>query len=123
MSSLILRDWGARYPTGLRSTSGSADAPVYPYQTRRDLERHLAITKETDDFTYPASSGKDLIYRRSLYTFWSADGRARPTCSNASNRQTCRVRSGTTSTPLHALTTLNDPTWVDGRAGLWPSEA
>jgi len=32
---------------------------------------------------------------------------------DAANRQTCRVRSATTSTPLHALTTLNDPTWVE----------
>jgi hypothetical protein len=32
---------------------------------------------------------------------------------DASNRQACRVRSATTSTPLHALTTLNDPTWVE----------
>jgi hypothetical protein len=32
---------------------------------------------------------------------------------DASNRQTCRVRLSNTSTPLHALTTLNDPTWVE----------
>lgn len=32
---------------------------------------------------------------------------------DASNRQACRVRLATTSTPLHALTTLNDPTWVE----------
>ena len=32
---------------------------------------------------------------------------------DSANRQTCRVRSSTTSTPLHALTTLNDPTWVE----------
>ena len=32
---------------------------------------------------------------------------------DASNRQTCRVRTEITSTPLHALTTLNDPTWVE----------
>ena len=32
---------------------------------------------------------------------------------DASNRQTCRVRQTATSTPLHALTTLNDPTWVE----------
>jgi hypothetical protein len=32
---------------------------------------------------------------------------------DASNRQACRVRPSTTSTPLHALTTLNDPTWVE----------
>jgi hypothetical protein len=29
------------------------------------------------------------------------------------NRQTCNVRASRTSTPLHALTTLNDPTWVE----------
>jgi hypothetical protein len=32
---------------------------------------------------------------------------------DSSNRQACRVRLETTSTPLHALTTLNDPTWVE----------
>jgi len=32
---------------------------------------------------------------------------------DASKRQACRVRSDATSTPLHALTTLNDPTWVE----------
>jgi hypothetical protein len=37
---------------------------------------------------------------------------------DASNRQTCRVRSSTTSTPLHALTTLNDPTWVEAARAL-----
>ena len=90
-------------------SGGSAGPPVYPYQPDAIWEA-LAITKERD-FTYPASSGNDL-YRRSLYTFW------RRTVSpanmfDASNRQTCRVRSTTTSTPLHALTTLNDPTWVE----------
>ena len=32
---------------------------------------------------------------------------------DASNRQTCRVRLAVTSTPLHALTMLNDPPWVE----------
>ena len=83
--------------------------PVYPYQPDAIWEA-LAITKERD-FTYPASSGNDL-YRRSLYTFWRRTvGPAN--MFDTSNRQTCRVRSTTTSTPLHALTTLNDPTWVE----------
>src|SRR4029078_13417409 len=82
-------------------------APVYPYQPE-EIWEPLAITKERD-FTYPASHGADL-YRRSLYTFW------RRTVSpanmfDAANRQTCRVRTAVTSTPLHALTTLNDATW------------
>jgi Protein of unknown function (DUF1553) len=107
MSSLILRDWALASAGLLDSRIGGP--PVYPYQPGAIWEA-LAITKERD-FTYPASSGNDL-YRRSLYTFW------RRTVSpanmfDASNRQTCRVRSTTTSTPLHALTTLNDPTWVE----------
>lgn len=107
MPSMILRDW-ALAAAGLldRRLSGP---PVYPYQPDAVWEP-LAITKERD-FTYPASSGRD-VYRRSLYTFW------RRTVSpanmfDASKRQACRVRSTTTSTPMHALTTLNDPTWVE----------
>ncbi|MFO0817278.1 MAG: PSD1 and planctomycete cytochrome C domain-containing protein [Pirellulales bacterium] len=107
MSSFLLRDWALAAAGLLNPKQGGA--PVYPYQPDAVWEA-LAITKERD-FTYPASSGADL-YRRSLYTFW------RRTVSpanmfDASNRQTCRVRSSTTSTPLHALTTLNDPTWVE----------
>ena len=83
--------------------------PVYPYQPDAIWET-LAITKERD-FTYPASSGADL-YRRSLYTFWRRTiGPAN--MFDASNRQTCKVRLAATSTPLHALTTLNDPTWAE----------
>jgi hypothetical protein len=88
--------------------------PVYPYQPDAIWEA-LAITKERD-FTYPASSGNDL-YRRSLYTFWRRTvGPAN--MFDASNRQTCRVRAATTSTPLHALITLNDPTWVEAARAL-----
>lgn len=105
--SLVLRDVAL-------SASGLLDLkmggkPVYPYQPDSVWET-LAITKERD-FTYPASKGADL-YRRSIYTFW------RRTIGpvnmfDASTRQVCKVRGGTTSTPLHALTTLNDPTWAE----------
>jgi hypothetical protein len=107
MPSLILRDWSLSAAQMLDPRI--AGAPVYPYQPDGIWES-LAITKERD-FTYPASSGNDL-YRRSLYTFWRRTvGPAN--MFDASNRQTCRVRQSTTSTPLHALTTLNDPTWVE----------
>jgi hypothetical protein len=107
MSSLILRDWALASAGSLDLRIGGP--PVYPYQPDAIWEA-LAITKERD-FTYPASSGNDL-YRRSLYTFWRRTvGPAN--MFDASNRQTCRVRSTATSTPLHALTTLNDPTWVE----------
>jgi hypothetical protein len=107
MPAMVLRD-GALAASGLidRRIGGP---PVYPYQPDAIWES-LAVTKERD-FTYPASHGADL-YRRSLYTFW------RRTVSPANmfdmaNRQTCTVRASRTSTPLHALTTLNDPTWVE----------
>jgi hypothetical protein len=107
MPAMILRDWALASSGLLDPRIGGK--PVYPYQPDGIWES-LAITKERD-FTYPTSSGTDL-YRRSLYTFW------RRTVSpanmfDASNRQACRVRQSLTSTPLHALTTLNDPTWVE----------
>src|SRR5262249_13655912 len=87
--------------------------PVYPYQPK-DIWDGLAITKERD-FTYPQSQGADL-FRRSLYTFWRRTV-APGNMFDASSRQACRGRPSTTSTPLHALTTLNDGTWVEaGRA-------
>ncbi len=107
MPSLLLRDWALSAAQLLDQRI--AGAPVYPYQPDGIWES-LAITKERD-FSYPASSGSDL-YRRSLYTFWRRTvGPAN--MFDASNRQTCRVRQSVTSTPLHALTTLNDPTWVE----------
>ncbi len=107
MPSILLRDW-ALSASGLLDLRVSG-APVYPYQPDAVWEA-LAITKERD-FTYPQSTGSDL-YRRSLYTFWRRTV-IPANMFDASNRQTCRVRSAATSTPLHALTTLNDPTWVE----------
>ena len=107
MPSLILRDWALASSGLLDPRLGGV--PVYPYQPEAIWEA-LAITKERD-FTYPASAGSDL-YRRSLYTFWRRTvGPAN--MFDTSNRQTCRVRSSPTSTPLHALTMLNDLTWVE----------
>jgi hypothetical protein len=107
MPAMVLRDL-ALAASGLIDLRRGGQ-PVYPYQPDEIWEA-LAVTKERD-FTYPASHGPDL-YRRSLYTFW------RRTVSPANmfdtaNRQTCTVRASQTSTPLHALTTLNDPTWVE----------
>jgi hypothetical protein len=107
MPSMLLRDWSLAAAGLLDRRVGGK--PVYPYQPDAIWEA-LAITKERD-FTYPASSGADL-YRRSLYTFWRRTvGPAN--MFDASNRQSCRVRPSATSTPLHSLTTLNDPTWVE----------
>lgn len=107
MPSMMLRDWALASSGLLERQIGGT--PVYPYQPEAAWEA-LAITKERD-FTYPVSTGEDL-YRRSLYTFWRRTVLP-ANMFDASNRQACRVRQVTTSTPLHALTTLNDPTWVE----------
>ena len=112
MPSMVLRDWALAAASMLDRRIGGA--PVYPYQPE-GIWDSLAITKERD-FTYPKSQGADL-YRQGLYTFWRRTvGPAN--MFDASNRQSCRVRSSQTSTPLHALTTLNDPTWVEAARGL-----
>ncbi len=60
---------------------------------------------------------EDKLYRRSLYTFWRRI--VGPTMFfDASKRQTCNVKSSITNTPLHALTTLNDITFVEAARAL-----
>ena len=107
MPSLVLRDIALATSGLLNAKMGGK--PVYPYQPD-DVWETLAITKERD-FTYPAGSGPDL-YRRSLYTFWRRTV-GPVNMFDVSVRQACKVRAGVTSTPLHALTTLNDPTWTE----------
>lgn len=80
--------------------------PVYPYQPEG-----MWLEFSYEKFSYTPSSGDDL-YRRSLYTFWRRTV-APPNMFDAANRQACTVRDGRTNTPLHALTTLNDPTFVE----------
>ncbi|HLK60412.1 MAG TPA: DUF1553 domain-containing protein, partial [Chthonomonadaceae bacterium] len=111
LSSLFLRDVALASSGLLVDKLGGK--PVYPYQPK-GIWDGLAITNERD-FTYPQSKGADL-YRRSLYTFWRRTV-APANMFDSSVRNTCKVRLTITSTPLHALTTLNDVTWVEaGRA-------
>ena len=107
LSSLLLRDVALASSGKLNLQFGGK--PVYPYQPL-DIWDSLAITKERD-FSYPLSSGEDL-YRRSLYTFWRRTV-GPGNMFDAGARQACKVRITITNTPLHALTTLNDETWVE----------
>jgi hypothetical protein len=112
MPSMILRDQ-ALAASGLLNPSVGGK-PVYPYQPK-GIWDGLNIS-EARNFEYPQSKGPDL-YRRSVYTFW------RRTVSpgdmfDSSSRQICTVRPSQTSTPLHALTTLNAVTWVESARSL-----
>ncbi len=54
----------------------------------------------------------DALYRRSLYTFWRRS-LGPPNMFDVADRQVCSVRPRRTNTPLHALTLLNDVTFVE----------
>jgi hypothetical protein len=59
----------------------------------------------------------EALYRRSLYVFWRRI--IGPTVFfDAATRQTCSVKTVTTNTPLHALATLNDVTYVEAARAL-----
>jgi hypothetical protein len=79
---------------------------VFPYQPA-GVWQDATFGKRT----YHPSSGNSL-YRRSLYTFWRRI--IAPTMFfDSASRQTCSVNINRTNTPLHALTTLNDTTFVE----------
>jgi len=59
----------------------------------------------------------ESLYRRSLYIFWRRIVGPTMFFDNAS-RQTCTVKPYLTNTPLHALTTLNDVTYVEAARAL-----
>jgi hypothetical protein len=60
---------------------------------------------------YKRDQGEKL-YRRSLYTFWRRI--IAPTIFfDTATRQTCTVKLSRTNTPLHALQTLNNTTYVE----------
>jgi hypothetical protein len=62
------------------------------------------------------SSGEDL-HRRSLYTFWRRI--VGPTLFfDSAKRQVCQVKPLRTNTPMHALTVLNDVTYVEAARAL-----
>ena len=54
----------------------------------------------------------EKLYRKTLYTFWRRIVGPTMLFDNAA-RQTCEVNPSRTNTPLHALTTLNDVTFVE----------
>ena len=59
----------------------------------------------------------EALYRRSLYIFWRRI--VGPTSFfDVAARQVCTVKTPRTNTPLHALATLNDPTYVEAARAL-----
>ncbi|HEY2951180.1 MAG TPA: PSD1 and planctomycete cytochrome C domain-containing protein [Verrucomicrobiae bacterium] len=104
MPSWMLRDQ-ALFVSGLL-VEQIGGKPVKPYQPPGVWE-----DATFGQITYKPDKGESL-YRRSLYTFWRRI--VGPTMFfDSASRQTCTVRQPRTNTPLHALATLNDITYVE----------
>jgi hypothetical protein len=92
---------------------------VFPYQPPGVWEAvSSGRPKEYTAQVYCQDRG-DNLYRRSLYTFWK---RLAPppglAAFDAPSREACVVRRQRTNTPLQALVTLNDPTYVEAARAL-----
>jgi hypothetical protein len=109
----LIRDQALAVSGLLKHRIGGAS--VSPYQPG-DLWTELSSRGDSSNWTaqsFVQSHGDDL-YRRSMYTFWKR------TCPpvqlstfDAPDRETCTVRRARTNTPLQALITLNDPTYLE----------
>jgi hypothetical protein len=79
---------------------------VYPYQP-------ADYYRDKGRWQWPQSTGRDL-YRRGLYVFWRRTTFYPPfQVFDAPTREVCVVDRPRTNTPLQALTTLNDPVFVE----------
>jgi hypothetical protein len=104
MPAWMIRDHALACSGLLVDTRGGP--PVKPYQP-------AGIWSETTFGTivYERDQNDDA-HRRSLYTFWRRIV-GPPVFFDNADRRNCAVRTTMTNTPLHALTTLNDTTFVE----------
>ncbi len=90
---------------------------VLPYQPA-GLWEELAFGEAFSAQEYRQDHGEKL-YRRAMYTFWK---RTSPPASlntfDAPDREKCTSRRAVTNTPLQALVTLNDPTYIEAARNL-----
>ena len=87
---------------------------VKPYQPAGLWEE----VSYNEEFTYVPDTG-DGLWRRSLYTYWKRQVPP-PTMLtfDANTREKCVIRRSRTNTPLQALVTLNDTTYVEAARAL-----
>lgn len=104
LPSMVIRDQALAVSGLLVEKIGGP--PVKPYQPP-GIWFDLSLGK----IRYQRDSGESL-YRRSLYTFWRRS--VGPTLFfDTPARQVCEVRQLRTNTPLHALTLMNDDTYME----------
>jgi hypothetical protein len=109
MPAWMLRDQALAASGLLVTTIGGP--PVNGYQPAGVWEEATFGNKQ-----YVQDHG-EALYRRSLYTFWRRIIGPTMFFDNAA-RQVCTVKVLRTNTPLHALLTLNDVTFVEAARAL-----
>jgi hypothetical protein len=109
MPSWMLRDVALAASGLLNAHTGGPS--IKPYQPPGIWEEATFGKK-----SYVQDHG-DALYRRSLYIFWRRIVGPTVFFDNAA-RQVCEVKVKRTNTPLHALTTLNDITYVEAARAL-----
>ena len=104
MPSWMLRDQALALSGLLNPKLGGPS--VRPYQPEGIWEEATFGKK-----TYQQDHG-EALYRRTLYVFWRRIVGPTMLFDNSA-RQVCAVKAARTNTPLHALVTLNDTTYVE----------
>ncbi|MEK0450344.1 MAG: hypothetical protein RL088_2612 [Verrucomicrobiota bacterium] len=114
MDGEMIRDYALAASGLLKSKIGGPS--VRPYQP--DGVWEAVAMPGSDTGKYKRDTG-EALYRRSMYTFWK---RSAPPVTmevfNAPSREACTIRRERTNTPLQALVTLNDPTFVEAARNL-----
>lgn len=109
MPSWMIRDQ-ALFVSGLLNAQIGGPS-VKPYQPAGIWEEATFGKK-----SYVQDHG-DALYRRTLYTFWRRIVGPTMLFDNSA-RQVCEVKANRTNTPLQALVTLNDITYVEAARAL-----
>jgi hypothetical protein len=92
----------------VRTVGGPSVMPYQPPGVWEDLSAPPSHAEKYQPSTGPA------LYRKSLYTYWRRAA-IPPAMAvfDAPNREICTVERSLTNTPLQALVTLNDPTFIE----------
>ncbi|MBE2286152.1 MAG: PSD1 domain-containing protein [Prosthecobacter sp.] len=109
MPSWMIRDQ-ALFVSGLMKEQIGGPS-VKPYQPEGIWEEATFGKK-----SYVQDHG-EALYRRTLYTFWRRIVGPTMLFDNSA-RQVCTVKATRTNTPLHALVTMNDTTYVEAARAL-----
>ncbi len=115
LAAELVRDNALAVSGLLNQTIGGAS--VKPYHPS-GLWEEMAFGDGFTEQAYTQAHGADL-YRRTMYTFWKRTVPP-PTLASfdAPDREKCTGRRPLTNTPLQALITMNDPTYVEAARAL-----